>query len=805
MKHLFFLLLLMGTFISNAQKHTDAMLFGDAKDEEGNHIPFANIVVQGTTLGTVADETGHFKMTDLPVGKQTIVCSFIGYKMQKKIVEMKAFQSTEVFFKLKKENIELSQVVVSADRQYTTRREAPVIVNVISPKTLQEVQSITLMDGINYSPGLRVENNCQNCGFSQLRMNGLDGPYTQILIDSRPVFSGLAGVYGLEQIPANMIKQIEVVRGGGSALFGGNAIGGTINIITKEPETNSFSASVNSGFIGIAHEIHLTKLDKNISFNSTIVKENRKAGFTVYGMERNRQALDINDDDFSDIPLLKTQTFGISSFYKLSTRTKAKISYYQVHDFRRGGNKLNYLPHETDITEQVEHYINNGDISLSFYTSKNKDDLLNIYSAGQNILRNSYYGANYDPAAYGKTTNLTMASGIQYINHQKKILFSPATFTIGIDNNYSHLIDEKLGVMGQSNTFIANQSLITNGVFVQNEWKMNKIKGTLGFRYDHYEVEDFIKESLTTDVSGDVFVPRINFLYSPLESIQFRVSYAKGYRAPQIFDEDLHVESSGARRIKHVNSDKLTQETSNNITSSVEWNHNFNRMNIDFLCEGFYTYLHNPFATQISDLDSLGNMIYMRFNASYGAVVKGFNFQLNIAPNHSMKWQFGYTIEKSNYNQQIPWGNDSSKTTNEILRTPHSYGYLILSFNPNDKWMFSVSGIYTGSMYVPHFGMMPENPDLSPEEQTEVQQMINDGNIIYGEELLKTKPFFDTGAKITYNLKLKANYYLQFNLGIKNIFNSFQTDLDKGKYRDAGFIYGPQLPRSVYFGLKMSI
>ncbi len=805
MRNLIILMLLMCGLFVQAQKKTDAMLFGDVKDENGNHVPFANIIVKGTTLGTVADETGHFMMTDLPVGKQTIVCHMIGYKSQEKTVEMKAYQSTEIFFRLKKEQIELNQVVVSADRMQTKRKEAPVIVNVISPKTLQEVQSTTLMEGINYSPGLRVENDCQNCGFSQLRMNGLDGPYTQILIDSRPVFSGLAGVYGLEQIPVNMIKQIEVVRGGGSALFGGNAIGGTVNIITKEPENNSFSLSTNTGLIGVNKQINQPKLDNNVSFNGTIVKQNRKAGFTLYGMSRNRQALDVNNDRFSDIPLLKTDAFGLNSFYKLSAKTKAKAGYYHVHDFRRGGNKLDYLPQETDITEQVEHYIDGGDVSLQIYTAKNKEDNLNIYIAGQHILRNSYYGANYDPSAYGKTTNLTTSTGIQYVNHQQNLVFAPAIFTIGVDNNYSHLIDEKLGINGNANTYVANQALITNGLFAQNEWKINKFKTTLGVRYDNYKVLDFIDESLSGNVIGSVVVPRVNLLYSPVESTQFRVSYSRGYRAPQIFDEDLHIESSGARRIKHINAPDLRQETSDNITSSVEWNHNFNRMNVDFLCEGFYTYLHNPFATQISDLDSLGNMIYTRFNAVYGAIVQGLNFQLNIAPNYSTRLQLGFTVQKSNYNQQIPWGNDDTKTTDEILRTPHNYGYLIFSYNPKNTWKLSISGIYTGRMYVPHFGMDPNDPGLTAEESATVRQMIQNGDIIQGEELIETHPFFDMGTKVSYLLKLKANYYLQFNLGVKNIFNSFQTNLDKGKYRDAGFIYGTQIPRSVYFGLKISI
>ena len=793
------------SIFSYAQQKTDAMLFGDVKDENGNHIPFANIIVEGTTLGTVADETGHFMMTDLPVGKITVICQRIGYMPQKKTVEMKPSKSTEVFFVLKKDKVQLDEVVVTGDRMETKRKEAPVMVNVINFRTLQNVQSTTAMEGLNFSPGLRVENDCQNCGFSQLRMNGLDGPYTQILIDSRPVFSGLASVYGLEQIPANMIKQIEVVRGGGSALYGGNAIGGTVNIITKEPETNSFSVTTTSTLMGLDNTILNPKFDNNLSFNGTVVKQNRKAGFSVYGMNRNREALDVNNDGFSDIPLLKTDAFGIKSFYKLSTKIKLKIGYYHIHDFRRGGNKLDYLPHETDITEQVEHYIDGGEISLKIFTDGQKNDYLDIYTAGQNILRNSYYGANYDPSAYGKTTNLTTSSGVQYVHHLSRMLFSPSVFTMGIDNNYSHLSDEKLGILKSPNTNIANQSITTTGIFAQNEWKINKYKIVLGLRYDNYKVLDLNDINGDGTEKGNVLVPRINFWYSPLESTQFRLSYSKGYRAPQIFDEDLHIEASGARRVIHINDPNLTQETSDNITASVEWTNHINRTNFDILCELFYTQLHNPFATKILKTDSSGNVTYVRFNAEYGAIVKGINLQFNVVPTYSTKLQIGYTIQTSKYNQQIPWGNYDNATTDQILRTPSNYGYLIFSFKPDNVWKLSLSGTYTGSMYAPHFGVNPDDESFTEQERNEIRQMISNGDIIEGEELVKTKPFFDLGAKISYTLKLKADYYLQFNAGIKNIFNSFQKDLDVGKYRDSGYVYGPQMPRSVYISCKVSI
>ena len=146
--------------------------------------------------------------------------------------------------------VNLDDVVVSANKSVVKRKDAPVVVNVISARLLEQVNAPDLAKTLSYQSGLRVENNCQNCGFPQVRINGLEGPYSQILINSRPVVSALAGVYGLEQIPAAMVDRIEVVRGGGSALFGANAVGGTINIITKDPKSNSFELSNTLSSIG---------------------------------------------------------------------------------------------------------------------------------------------------------------------------------------------------------------------------------------------------------------------------------------------------------------------------------------------------------------------------------------------------------------------------------------------------------------------------------------------------------------------------------------------------------------------------
>lgn len=199
-----------------------------------NSLPYATILIVETGQGTVSNEDGEFRFKKVPAGKYTLRVQLLGYETQEKKVTVSNDFTVDVHFLMSDESIMTDEVVVSANRNETSRKVAPVVVNVMNARLFESVNSTDLAKSLNYQSGLRVENNCQNCGFPQVRINGLEGPYSQILINSRPVVSALSGVYGLEQIPVNMIERVEVVRGGGSALFGANAVGGTINIITKD-------------------------------------------------------------------------------------------------------------------------------------------------------------------------------------------------------------------------------------------------------------------------------------------------------------------------------------------------------------------------------------------------------------------------------------------------------------------------------------------------------------------------------------------------------------------------------------------
>ncbi|UJH90322.1 TonB-dependent receptor [Antarcticibacterium sp. 1MA-6-2] len=186
-------------------------------------ISFASISISGTSKGVSADKRGIFSLK-LENKIEELTIQAIGFKTKKISIRPRDYYDRKLIIKLEEDALGLDQVVISATRNRINLKDAPVIVNVLNSKLFNATQSVSVAETLNFQPGVRIETNCQNCGFTQVRLNGLDGSYTQILINSRSVFSALNSVYGLEQIPTSILDRVEVVRSGGSALFGSNAI-----------------------------------------------------------------------------------------------------------------------------------------------------------------------------------------------------------------------------------------------------------------------------------------------------------------------------------------------------------------------------------------------------------------------------------------------------------------------------------------------------------------------------------------------------------------------------------------------------
>lgn len=741
---------------------TDANVVGHVIDKGNDeHIPYVTIRLVGTTYGTMTDATGHFFLKNIPDGNYEIEATCIGYIPQKYNVKIRENKTVEVNFTLKEDVMQLEQVVVTGNKGEVKRRNSSTLVGVLNAKTFDLVSASSLADGLNYQPGVRVENNCQNCGFTQVRINGLDGHYSQILMNSRPVFSALAGVYGLEQIPANMIDRVEVMRGGGSALFGSSSIGGTINIITKDPIINYAEVANTTTFIGMENA-----MDNNTTVNASVTTDNHKLGLMIYGQNRDRASYDHDGDGFTEIGEIKSKTIGARAFMRPSNNTRLTLEYRATEEFRRGGNALDKPAHEADITEQTDHQIHGGDINFNYWSDDQKTKW-NVYASLQDTKRDSYYGSGKDPNAYGNTHDLVIVGGAQFTRAIDKFWFMPAEFMAGIEYNHNYLHDVTLGY---AHDHLQKVNIYSG--FVQNEWRNDMWGVLVGARVD--------KHSLVNDV---IVSPRANIRFNPSKKANLRLSYSTGFRAPQAFDEDFHIAVVGGERVVTVLAEDLKEESSHSLSLSGDFYFNIGDVQTNLLIEGFYTTLSDVFAMHTIGEDNAGNEVLERYNGS-GATVLGGNLELRAVFSSQFSVQGGVTLQRSCYKQPEQWSdNPDVSASKNMFRTPDAYGYLTLNYNPIKPLTLGMTGTFTGPMWVQHFEGSGTEIDVAK----------------------RTRSFADVGVKAAYDFKLFDFSTLQINAGMHNIFNSYQNDFDKGELRDSGYMYGPMLPRSVYLGVKLTL
>ncbi len=736
---------------------TDAHIHGHVIDRStGEHLPYIVVMLKGTTIGVATESTGHYMIRNVPEGTFTVEVSSVGYKTQTREINIMKGRSYEVNFTLEEDHVQIDGVIVSATRSETTRRMSPTLVNVVGMDTYDRTNATTVAQGLSFQPGVRVENNCQNCGFQQVRINGLDGQYTQILIDSRPIFSALAGVYGIEQLPANMVDRVEVMRGGGSALFGSSAIAGTINIITKEPVRNSAAISHVTTSIAGSSALHNTT-----DINASIVSEDNMLGLAVFGQNTSKDAWDANGDGFTELSKISGQTVGFRGYIKTGLYSKLTAEYHHLEEFRRGGDNLDLPPHEAMIAEQTKHGINTGGLKFDWF-SKDQKHRLNAFASLQHINRESYYGAGQDPNAYGKTTDLTWVGGAQYVYKMDRCLFMPSDLTAGLEYNEDYLRDNMWGY-----DRVTEQTVRIVSAYAQNEWKNEKWGILVGGRLDKHNLID-----------GVIFSPRANLRYNPTENINLRASYSYGFRAPQAFDEDLHIDNVGGTVSMIRLAEDLRVEKSQSVSLSADMYHSWGDWQGNVLVEGFFTDLDDVFALRELGFEN-GILIKERHNES-GARVFGANLEGKVAYRDLIQVQMGVTAQSSKYKEARSWGEGVEATRN-MFRTPDFHGYLTASYNPVKQLTLALTGTYTGSMLVEHHAGM-------------IQQNVT----------VRTPDFWDMGLKASYDFRLYKSFNLQVNAGVQNILNSFQNDFDSGADRDSGYMYGPTLPRTFFLGIKLN-
>ncbi|MEO0901153.1 MAG: TonB-dependent receptor, partial [Bacteroidota bacterium] len=749
---------------------------------DGEPVPFVSVYIKGKNVGTTSDVDGSYQF-GVPTGEITLTVQSQGYRSQEKEITISQGSALTIDFALIEDLLGLDEVVISATRNRVERRSAPVVVSSLKPRLLTATQSITVAEGLNFAPGVRVETNCQNCGFTQVRLNGLDGAYTQILLNSRPIFTSLLGVYGLEQIPTNIIERVEVVRSGGSALYGSNAIAGTVNIITKDPILNTWEIGSNLAIIdGDA-------LDRIVNFNSSIVADDLNSGVTLFGTYRNRQAYDANDDGFTELVELRNTTVGAKAFVRPTDRSRISVNLNAIREYRRGGDRLELAPQFTDITEELDHdtFIGGADYEIN---SKDGTQQTQVYTSASYTNRDSFYGGlgggrtRQDSVlannAFGTTKDLAWVNGLQIT----KTFQNNDVLTAGAEFNYSTTEDQIPGY-----NRLVDQNVNTLGGYAQYEWKPSEtFSALLGARLDNVNVVgDYSVGGIERDLdlNQTALSPRITLSYKLTEELRLRGGYARGFRAPQTFNEDLHISSVGGEPQFVILSDDLDTEFSNAFTGSLNYSKTKNLLQVDFLLEGFYTVLEDPFTLVSTGAVLENGSILEEVRNGEGASVYGSNFELGISPNPKWRFQLGGTLQQTEWDEpQLLFESDGTPGETDILidefvRVPNFYGYLNTTWIPSERFNVDVTGTYTGNMTVP--------------------RVISDNGFL---ELNDSGSFFDMNIKLETHFDFSDSFMVTVSGGVTNIFNSFQDDFDIGPGRDSDYIYGPDAPRAFFFGLK---
>jgi outer membrane receptor for ferrienterochelin and colicins len=576
------------------------------------------------------------------------------------------------------------------------------------------------------------------------------------------------GLYALEQFPSNMIEKIEVLKGGGSTLYGSSAIGGTVNIITKIPKENSSQIEFST------YSIDRQSNDYSILGNSSIVSASKKAGVSLFVNKREREAYDNNDDRFSELPYLNNISFGANMYYMPKENQKLDFNFNYIYENRYGGEITDQNPaHLAEQSEERTHNIFAGGIDYQI-NFNNYDSSFITYLAYQNTDRDHYTGIKPDDDSieldaflknppYGVSYVETINTGFQ-LNHMISPFFSgDNVLTLGVDYLHDRVFDEI-----PSYSYLVDQVSKDLGIFLQSDWEINqKLSLLTGLRADFHNYVDKL-----------IYSPRASLLYKANDNLQFRLGYGTGFRAPQAFDTDLHIAFAGGGISRVSLSPDLNEEKSESFYLSLNYDKAKENWIAGFTMDLFYNQLNNAFILQPIGQDEFGEVFEKQNGQS--AIIKGINLEARANFNRLIQLEGGYTIQSSTFNNAVEY-IEGIPRIKEFIRTPDNYGYAVLTYTKNNI-SSTLNYVYTGSMKVPHFAGAPN-------------QLV--------DEIVTTDSFSELSLKFNYNIPTDI-ISLDLYAGIKNIFNQYQSDFDLGKSRDSNYVYGPAKPRTTYFGVRLN-
>ena len=662
---------------------------------------------------------------------------------------------------------QLDEVVITGSREFQRRRESPVSVHVVNRRVLQGIQANNALEGLRLIPGLRTETNCQTCHYTQVRMNGLPGGYSQILWNGRPVVSSLLGLYGLDMWPASMVERIEVVRGGGSTMYGSNAVGGSVNIITRTPDQNGLSLGSTYRRVGGGASDGL--VDGELS---RLFAEGQGAVQVLYN-HRSRQWWDANGDGLSELPKTNADNLSMNAYWRPKVGGRWNLSLQTMREYRYGGTMVFGPVYLASQAEERKTRARLGHLDYRKTWNQGRSNLVG-YTAWQGVQREHYTGIFPDsPSAilqhlasppYGGSNSLTGQTGMQ-VGHRWEVAGRTMNATAGME----YLIDRVTDSI-PAYRFLVDQNISDWGPFAQIEW----------FFHARWRLLSGLRMDIHSMLKQPVWSPRLALLFKKENGWQWRLGYASGFRAPQAFDTDLHTAFAGGGVSRVTLDPRLGAEYSHSFHTSLGYEKATADWVYGFDLEGFGTRLNNAFVLENIGSDPWGEQLLKR-NGN-GATVAGISAEGRAQWGRRFQWETSWTWQFNRWDVPVQVLSEAP-ATRLFMRTPNFYGYSQGTWWSKRGWTLNLHLLLTGPMWVPRFGGSEANPnDL----------------------------FFRSPTMLEWNGQWakKCNFKglhtdFEFFAGFKNLLNRYQREFDRGPGRDSNFIYGPSTPRTWFLGFRI--
>jgi len=717
---------------------------------EGSPLQGASVIISGTKIGTLTNQEGDFTLNISKIKNPKIIISYIGHKSfsQKISYDIKNMGSFELEL-----DDRLNEVVISGTLKPVSKLNSPVPVEVYTKEFFKGNPTASVFESMGIINGVRPQLNCNVCSTGDIHINGQEGSYTMVLIDGLPIVSGLSTVYGLSGIPQSLIEQVEIVKGPASTLYGSEAIGGLINLITKMPENASkFSFdSFTSGWGEI-----------NTDLGYKYKSKNKLQGVLGINYFNYSNPIDNNNDGFTDLTLVDR----ISIFNKLDFTDKLSVATRYIYEDRWGGQmnwSSNYRGGEEVYGESI-------------YTSR--IEVFGKYDFNKNLFFQFSFNNHDQNSVYGSTIyNAKQSIGFGQLIWTKDLKTN--SFLFGLAYRYTYYDDDTTATFNDSSS--SNMAEVTNlpGFFIQDEIKINDLNTVLlGLRYDH------------NSIHGSIFTPRFNYkITNKQKTSTLRFSVGSGYRIAKVFTED-HAALTGARDVVFLN----------DLKPERSWNTNINYVKkiyakqgyiLDFDSSIFWTKFSNKI---VPNYDTNPNLIIYD-NLNGRSITKGASLNFNSLFNNGLRINIGATYIDSSIIEDgeefIPYLTESFQGVWKVEKQFIESNYKI-----------DLTGNIVGKMRLPRLGSLDPRSEFSP-----VFSIIN----LQITKSLKNYEFYGGVKNLLNFTPAKNSIARSFDPFDKNVIfdqNGNATQTIENPYAltfDPSYVYASNQGIRYFFGMRWSL